>query len=80
MVVAAPVVGQLTGAFARDDRTGGLSTAGSNVDPASLDDPDLDEAMRRYRRELHVYCYSGQRPRAYLAVSWAWPSTLPDRA
>src|SRR6266536_276495 len=38
-------------------RMGRVSTAGSNVDPASLDDPDLDEAMRRYRRELHVYCY-----------------------
>jgi RNA polymerase sigma-70 factor (ECF subfamily) len=36
---------------------GRVSTAGSNVDPASLDDTDLEEAMRRYRRELHVYCY-----------------------
>jgi RNA polymerase sigma-70 factor (ECF subfamily) len=25
--------------------------------PRSLDEPDPDEAMRRYRRELHVYCY-----------------------
>ncbi len=34
-----------------------MRTAGSDVDPASLDEPDLGEAMRRYRRELHVYCY-----------------------
>jgi RNA polymerase sigma-70 factor (ECF subfamily) len=36
---------------------GHVSTAGSDVDPASLDEPDLDAAMRRYRRELHLYCY-----------------------
>ncbi len=32
-----------------------VSTAGP--DSAAPDGPDLDEAMRRYRRELHVYCY-----------------------
>ncbi len=32
-----------------------VSTAGP--DSAAPDRPDLDEAMRRYRRELHVYCY-----------------------
>ncbi|HEY0805193.1 MAG TPA: RNA polymerase subunit sigma-70, partial [Pseudonocardiaceae bacterium] len=32
-----------------------MSTA--DADLVSLDEPDFDEAMRRYRRELHVYCY-----------------------
>jgi RNA polymerase sigma-70 factor, ECF subfamily len=34
---------------------GRMSTA--DADLVSLDEPDFDEAMRRYRRELHVYCY-----------------------
>jgi DNA-directed RNA polymerase specialized sigma24 family protein len=38
-------------------KTGRVSTAASNVDPASLNDPDLGKAMRRCRRESHVYCY-----------------------
>jgi DNA-directed RNA polymerase specialized sigma24 family protein len=36
---------------------GRMRTAGSDVDLAGLDEPDFDDAMRRYRRELHVYCY-----------------------
>ncbi len=35
----------------------GRVIAGSDVDPASVHEPDFEEAMRRYRRELHVYCY-----------------------
>ncbi len=38
-------------------KMGRASTAGSNVDPASRNDPDLDKAMRRCRRDSHVYCY-----------------------
>lgn len=30
---------------------------GPDVDLASVQKPDFEEAMRRYRRELHVYCY-----------------------
>jgi RNA polymerase sigma-70 factor (ECF subfamily) len=29
----------------------------SDVGLASVHEPDFEEAMRRYRRELHVYCY-----------------------
>ena len=28
-----------------------------DVERAELSEPDFDEAARRYRRELHVYCY-----------------------
>jgi RNA polymerase sigma-70 factor (ECF subfamily) len=35
----------------------GRVIAGSDVDLASVHEPDFEEAMRRYRRELHVYCY-----------------------
>jgi RNA polymerase sigma-70 factor (ECF subfamily) len=34
-----------------------VSTAEGNVKVASPHEPDLEEAMRRYRRELHLYCY-----------------------
>src|SRR5438105_11493792 len=35
----------------------GRVIAGSDLDLASGHEPDLEEAMRRYRRELHVHCY-----------------------
>jgi RNA polymerase sigma-70 factor (ECF subfamily) len=37
--------------------TTGRVIADSSVDLASVHEPDVEEAMRRYRRELHVYCY-----------------------
>jgi RNA polymerase sigma-70 factor, ECF subfamily len=48
------------GAVRKESVTGRMSrmsAAGSDIDLARLEEPDFDEAMRRYRRELHVYCY-----------------------
>src|SRR6266536_435227 len=57
-------------------RMGRVSTAGSNVDPASLDDPDLDEALRRHRPRAVLDPSGGSSGPSVATMPWLQP--YPD--